>query len=99
MHYEIRSQDASSSDPPTKGSSGDRDGYRQRSRASYGLARGESRRPKRASAREEGRHCHSDQSAKTALASQVRQRTGRGRTAAADTATSWDPGSYPLRDP
>lgn len=46
-----------------------------------------------------GGHCHGDQSAKTALASQVRQRTGRGRTAAADTATSWDPGSYPLRDP
>jgi hypothetical protein len=35
---------------------------------------------------------------KTTFASQVRQRTGRGGTSAADTETIRDPGSYPLRD-
>jgi hypothetical protein len=48
--------------------------------------------------REEGRHCHISQPAKTTLASQVRKRTGRGTTSAAGTKTIWDPGSHPLLD-
>ena len=55
-------------------------------------------RPPGEDRRRERRHCHFHQPAKTASASLVPKRTGRGSTSAAETATIRDPGSYPLRD-
>jgi hypothetical protein len=46
MHYEIRSQEASSSDPPTTGSSGDPGGYRRQIAGQLrGSACGDASRP------------------------------------------------------
>src|ERR1700677_1878814 len=99
MHYEIRSQEASSSDPPTTGSSGDPGGYRQKTACHLRLARGRARSPSSEGLAvcREGRHCHFIQPAKTAFASVVPKRTGRGSTSAASSATIRDPGRYPLR--
>jgi hypothetical protein len=100
MHYEIRSQDASSSDPPTMGSTV----TRRLPKKDRVPAQGGARRPRelRSQARprdaRRGGHCHICKPAKTTFASPVRMRTGRGTTSAADTKTIWESAGYPLRD-
>jgi len=98
MHYKSRSQDASSSDPPTIGSTVTRWLPKKIACQLTGRAgRGNSADAGRPGTRG-GEHRHISQTAKTTLASQMRKRTGRGTTSAADTKTVRDPASYPLRD-
>jgi hypothetical protein len=99
MHYEIRSQDASSSDPPTMGSTVTRRLPKKARVPAQGARAGRGTRLTGA-ARDarRGGHCHICKPAKTTFASPVRMRTGRGTTSAADTKTIWDPAGYPLRD-
>src|SRR6266849_7162153 len=54
MHYEIRSQTSSSSDPPTTGSSGAPGGYRQKTACQQGPHRATATRPATAWPRERG---------------------------------------------
>jgi hypothetical protein len=98
MHYEIRSQDASSSDPPTMGSTVTRWLPKKDRVPAYGARRasGLTSQARTRDARRGG-HCHICKPATTTFASPVRMRTGRGTTSAADTKPIWDAASYPLR--